>query len=95
MDGGGGFAVELLVDDALDESFKGRLGAGEAEGKGSGAGDELAEFRVGEGEFFAGECVVVAGWAWSGDGSGHKETVSQGECGCLAGELCLRFAAVV
>jgi hypothetical protein len=72
VDGGGGFAVELLVDDALDERFKGRLGAGEAEGEGAGAGDELAEFWVGGGELAAGELVVVAGWTRAGDGAGHR-----------------------
>jgi hypothetical protein len=47
MDGGGGFAVELLVDDRFDEGFKGRLGAGDAHGEGAGTLDELAEFGIG------------------------------------------------
>ena len=42
VDGGGGFAVELLIDDALDEGLEGRLRAGEAEGEGAGALDEFA-----------------------------------------------------
>ncbi len=41
MDRGGGFAVELLVDDAFDQGFKGRLGAGYAHGERTGALDEL------------------------------------------------------
>ncbi len=60
MDGGGGFAVELLVDDGFDESFEGRLRVGDAHDEGTGAFDELAEFGVGGGEFAAGECPVVA-----------------------------------
>ena len=54
VDGGGGLAVELLVDDGLDEGFEGGLGAGEAQGEGAGAGDELGEFGVGGGEFAEG-----------------------------------------
>ena len=54
MDGGGGLAVELLIDDGFDEGFEGGLGAGDAHGEGAGAGDELAEFGVGGGEFAAG-----------------------------------------
>ena len=53
MDGGGGFAVELLVDDGLDEGFEGGLGAGDAHGEGAGALDEAAELGVGGGEFAA------------------------------------------
>ena len=49
MDGGGGFAVELLVDDGFDEGFEGGLGAGYAHGEGAGAYDELAEFGIGGG----------------------------------------------
>ena len=62
MDGRGGFAVELLIDDALDEGFKWGLRAGEAQRKWSGAGDQLSQFGIGGGEFSAGELVVVAGW---------------------------------
>ena len=50
VDGGGGLAVELLVDDALDQGFEGGLGAGELHGEGAGALDEFAEFGVGGGE---------------------------------------------
>ena len=42
VDGGGCFAVQLLIDDAFDESFEGRLSAGNAELEGAGAFDELA-----------------------------------------------------
>ena len=51
VDGGGGFAVELLIDDGFDEGFEGGLGAGDAHGEGAGALDELAEFGIGGGEF--------------------------------------------
>ena len=54
VDGGGGFAVELLIDDGLDERFEGRLGAGDAQGEGAGAFDELAEFGIGGGELATG-----------------------------------------
>ncbi len=47
MDGGGCFAVELLVDDGFDESLKGGLGAGDPHGEGAGALDELAELEIG------------------------------------------------
>ena len=49
MDGGGGFAVKLLVDDAFDEGFEWRLGAGDAHGEGTGAFDELRQFGIGGG----------------------------------------------
>ena len=41
VDGGGGFAVELLVDDGLDEGFERGLGAGDAHGEGAGAAMSL------------------------------------------------------
>ena len=45
-DGGGGFAVELLIDDGLEQGFEGGVLALEFEGEGADAGDELAEFGV-------------------------------------------------
>jgi hypothetical protein len=71
VDGGCGLAVELLVDDALDEGFKGRLRAGDSHGEGAGAFDETAEFGVGGGELAAGEGGVVAGWAWAVERTRH------------------------
>jgi hypothetical protein len=50
VDGGGGLAVELLVDDGFDQRLEGGLGAGDAHGEGAGALDEAAEFGVGGGE---------------------------------------------
>jgi hypothetical protein len=47
VDGGGGLAVELLVDDGLGEGFEGGLLGGEAHGERAGAGDERGEFGVG------------------------------------------------
>jgi len=61
VDGGGGFAVELLVDDGLGEGFKGRLGTGEFEGEGASPLDEAAEFGIGSGERVEGGFGVVAG----------------------------------
>jgi len=49
VDGGGGFAVKLLIDDAFDESLERRLRAGDAEFEGAGALDEFAEFGIGGG----------------------------------------------
>jgi hypothetical protein len=60
MDGGGGLAVELLIDDAFGEGFEGGLGAGDAEFEGACALDEFAESGIVCGEFAAGESAVVA-----------------------------------
>ncbi len=49
MDGGGGFAVELLIDDGFNEGFEGGLGTGNAHGERAGAFDEFAEFGIGGG----------------------------------------------
>jgi hypothetical protein len=45
-DGGCGFAVELLIDDGLEQGLEGGVLALEFEGKGADAVDELAEFGV-------------------------------------------------
>lgn len=50
VDGGSGFAVELLVNDGFSESFEGRLLRGEAQGERTDAGDETRKFGVGGGE---------------------------------------------
>ena len=63
MNGGGGFSVELLIDDGFDESFEGGLGAGYAHGERAGTLDELAEFGVVSGELACGQGEVVAWWA--------------------------------
>ena len=60
MDGRGGLAVKLLIDDALDQRLEGRLRAGDAQREWAGALDEAAEFGIGGGEFLAGEGGVVA-----------------------------------
>ena len=46
MNGSGGPAVKLLIDDGLRERFEGRLLRGEAQGKGAGAPYEFAQFWV-------------------------------------------------
>ena len=45
-DSGRGFAMELLIDDGLEQSLEGGVLALEFEGEGTDAGDELAEFGV-------------------------------------------------
>ncbi len=77
MDGGGGFAVELLVDDGFDEGFEGGLGAGYAHGEGAGALDELAESGVGGGENRNGFGGIITGWAWTVERTRHVLTVPQ------------------
>ena len=54
------------------------------QGEGAGALDELAEFRVGGGEFAAGESGVVARRARVVARMRHVLTVSQGAEECLA-----------
>ena len=71
VDGGCGFAVELLIDDALYECFEGGLGAGEPEGEGACTLDEAREFGIGGGEFAEGERGVVAWRAWAGEWARH------------------------
>ena len=65
MDGCGGLAVQLLVDDGFDECLERRLRTGDAQGAGADAGDEAAEFGVGGGECAAGQCGVVTRGAWA------------------------------
>ena len=79
VDGGGGFAVKLLINDAFDESFEGRLGAGDAQGEGAGALDEPGEPGVGGGELGDGEGGVVAWRSWDVGRTRHQLTVSQRE----------------
>jgi len=75
VDSGSGFAVELLVDDGLDERLEGGLLGGEAYVKGAGFGDEFCEFGVGGGERgrgFGGVVGELAGWAGAGARHGEK-----------------------
>jgi len=71
VNGGCGFAVELLVDDGLDQRLEGGLCAGDAEPKGPGALDQFAKFRVGGRKFIEGLRSVIARRTWSGDGAWH------------------------
>ena len=75
MDGRGGFSMELLVDDALDQGLERGLCAGDPEGEGTGALDEPAELRIGGGEFAEGESGVVARGAWARERTRHEKTV--------------------
>lgn len=68
--GRGRLAVELLINDGFEQRLKGRVLAFELQGEGSGALDEVAEFRVGGGEVAAGLLSVVADGASS---VGHGE----------------------
>lgn len=70
VNGGGGFAVELLIDDGFGEGFEGGLAGGEAQGEGAGAGDELGKLRVSGGERGDGLGGVVGELA-GGAGAGH------------------------
>jgi len=72
VDGGSGFAVELLVDDGLGEGFKWGLVGGEAEGEGAGAGDEFGEFGVGGGEGGGGYGWIVRELAAGAAGVRHE-----------------------
>ena len=73
VDGGGGLAMELLVDDGFGEGFEGGLGGGELHGEGARAVDELAEFGVGGGKLGEREGDIVAGRAGAGVGSRHGD----------------------
>ncbi len=77
VNGGGGFAVELLIDDGLEQGFKGRGGGCELHGEGAGALDEAGEFGVGGGE--GGECGFggVGRFARALDGAWHGESVCE------------------
>jgi hypothetical protein len=77
VNGGCGFAVELLVDDGFDEGFEGGLGAGEAHGEGTGALNEAAELGIGSGELCDGSVGVVGWTARASDGARHGMTVSE------------------
>ena len=57
VDSGGGFAVQLLIDDGFGEGLEGGLLGGEANGKGARAGDEFGKFGV-----CCGECGYGLGW---------------------------------
>lgn len=77
MDGGGGLAVELLVDDALDQRLERRLRAGKAHVEWACALDEAAELGIGGGEFLEGERGVVTRGARTVVWTRHEMTVSQ------------------
>jgi len=77
MDGGSGLAVELLVDDALDQRFEGRLRAGEAHGEWTCAFDEAAELWICGGELLKSESGVVTRRARTTEWTRHEMTVSQ------------------
>jgi antitoxin component of MazEF toxin-antitoxin module len=76
VDGGGGLAVELLVEDGLREGLEGRLLRGQAEGEGAGLRDEAGEFGVGGGERGDGDGGVIGQLAsGAGTGAGHGGSV--------------------
>ena len=64
---GGGFAVELLIDDGLKQRLEGRVLALEFQREGAGAAHELAEFGIDRGEGAAGQGGIVANGAASID----------------------------
>jgi hypothetical protein len=71
MDGGGGFAVKLLIDDGFGEGFKGGLLGGKAQSKGASAFDEAGEFRVGGREMGERGDWIVGQFARPMRGMGH------------------------
>jgi len=73
VDGGGGFAVELLVDDGFGEGFEGGLLAGKAGGEGAGPGNQPRELGVGSGKRGHGNRGVVGELGRSAGGTGHEE----------------------
>ena len=76
VDGGGGLAVELLVDDGFGEGFEGRLVGRETEGDGTGGGDEPGELGVGGGERGCGLDRIVGELGGAACGAGHEEMIS-------------------
>ena len=83
MDGRRGLAVQLLIDDALNQRLKRRLRAGQAQREWPGASDQAGKFGIGGGEFAAGEGKVVAGRVRAWARTGHPSTVSQPGTKCL------------
>ena len=79
VDGCGGLAVELLVDDGFGEGLEGGLLGGEAEGEGADAGDESGELGVGGGERGGGGDGVVGELAGgAGGGRGMRRMIGAG-----------------
>jgi len=71
MNGGGGLAVQLLIDDRLHQGLKRRLRAGDAQPEGAGALDQAAQPGVRGCKLLQGLRNVVAGRPGSGDRSRH------------------------
>jgi len=79
VDGGCGFAMELLVDDGFGEGLKRALFWRNAQLKGADAGDELGEFGVSGGECSEGcGCVVWRSLSAGGVRAGHGEDDTAG-----------------
>ena len=88
MDGRGGFTVELLVDDALDQRLEWGLRARYSHGEGAGALNESGELGIVSGELFGGECEVVSRRTWAANRTRHEMTVSQGASESLVFSRC-------
>ena len=74
VDGGGGFAVELLIDDGLGEGLKRGLLRGDAHGQGANAGDKFGEFEVSGRERGDGSSGVIRrALSAGGVRAGHEE----------------------
>ncbi len=84
VDGGGGLAVELLIDDGFEQGLKGGGGGGELEGEGAGAFDEAAEARVRGGERGDRKISTIGGRTRARVGAWHGESLA--ERGNRAGE---------
>ena len=82
-DGGGGFTVELLINDGLDQRLEGGVLALELEREGAGAAHEIAEFGIHGGEGVAGQCGIVANSAASIDHERQGTTTAASNRGAL------------
>ena len=97
VNGGGSFAVELLIEDGLEQGFKGRGGGSEPKGERAGAADEAGEFEIGGAEVLDG-LVGVEGKFAAAAVVNHGRSLSQcarGSVDCaiwrsgrLRGNLC-------
>jgi hypothetical protein len=77
VDGRGGLAVQLLIDDRLQQRLERRLCRGELQRERSGALNQAAQFGVGRRQIHKSEGVVVARGARTCVGAGHAGSVPQ------------------
>ena len=78
VNGGRGFAVQLLIEDGFEQRLEGRSGAVEAESEGAHAIDERGEFGVVRAQMRDG-LVGVEGKFWAATVVNHGWSVSQAD----------------